>query len=393
MKKFKSISFLMCFTLIFTLFNIVMPNSATKAMAASNSYWIFDFGTDTSAVGNHYTPVTPTSVYDAAKGYGFEDTTGLQAADRTAPDNIRRDFVTASQKAVFKVDVPNGSYSVRIISGDNESDTALDSVTAENVKVIENGTATAGNFIDKTSVVTVSDNQLTLTFSSSSIHINAIEINTAFKPTVYIAGDSTVQTYTAKDAPQEGWGKRITDYFTDQISFVNRAMGGRSSKSFIVEGRLDEIVSQLHPNDYLFIQMGHNDADTSKPERFSDIPTYKANLKKYVDVARSKGVTPVLITPIARLNYANGVFKSDFQDYCDAMKEVAAETNTACIDLRAKSLATWTSLGYDKVFPFYMVSSNGTDYTHFTEDGAYEVAGLVVDGLKELNLPIVQYLK
>ncbi|MDS0525867.1 GDSL-type esterase/lipase family protein [Clostridium sp. SHJSY1] len=397
MKKFKSLCFFLCFAFIFTLTNIMLPSNTVKAMAASKSYWIFDFGSDSSSVGNNYTKVTPNTLYDPSTGYGFEETSGLQAVDRGAPDYIREDFITSNKKATFKADVPNGRYTVRIISGDNESATTLKKVKAENITAITNAKTKAGEFIEKLFTVNVCDNQLTLNFSSDLIHINAIEINSAANtstPTVYIAGDSTVMSYKDSYAPQQGWGKSISQYFnTNNINFINKAIGGRSSKSFAVQGRLDEIISMLHPKDYLFIQMGHNDSDSSHPDRYTNIDTYKMYLKKYIDGAHAKGATPILITPVARLHYSDGKFINDFPTYCNAMKEVAKKTNTKCIDLMSKSLACWTSLGYDSVYPFYLVSSNGTDYTHFTEAGANKVAGLITQGIKELKLPISKYLK
>lgn len=395
MKKFKSICFLLCFTFIFTVITLITPSNIEKVFAESKSYWIFDFGSDSSTIGNNYTKVTPSTAYNQSTGYGFESTSSLEAFDRTAPDAIRSDFITGDQKVVFKVDVPNGRYNVRIISGDNESATSLTSVKAENITALKNDNANSGEFIEKIFNVKVSDNQLTLTFSSDLVHINAIEINTASAsstPTVYIAGDSTVMSYKASAAPQQGWGKRIPEYFNDQINFVNKSIGGRSSKSFVVQGRLDEVISMLHPKDYLFIQMGHNDSDSSKPDRYTDIPTYKMYLKKYINGALLKGATPVLITPVARLHYSDDTFINDFPKYTEAMKEVAKETNTRCIDLMSKSIDSWTSLGYESVYPFYLASSNGTDYTHFTEEGASKVAGLVAEGTKEAKLSLSKYL-
>lgn len=121
MKKFKLICVLLCFAFIFTLISVIIPSNIEKVFAESRSYWIFDFGSDSSTIGNNYTKITPSTVYDPSTGYGFESTSGFEAFDRTAPDAIRADFITAAQKAVFKVDVPNGRYNVRIISGDNES--------------------------------------------------------------------------------------------------------------------------------------------------------------------------------------------------------------------------------------------------------------------------------
>jgi lysophospholipase L1-like esterase len=213
------------------------------------------------------------------------------------------------------------------------------------------------------------------------------------KPTVYICGDSTVQTYRESYAPQQGWGQNIQKYFTGDVLFVNKAIAGRSSKSFIADGRLDEIINVIKPNDYLFVQFGHNDASFDKPERYTEPnTTYKEYLRQYIDKARSKSAIPVLITPVARLNYSNKVFKNDFPAYCNAMKEVAKEKNVPCIDLMSLSINYYTSIGYDRVYPFYMVSSNGTDYTHFTDKGATEIARLVAEGVKGLNLAISKYV-
>ncbi|HEX3046007.1 MAG TPA: rhamnogalacturonan acetylesterase [Bacillota bacterium] len=213
-------------------------------------------------------------------------------------------------------------------------------------------------------------------------------------PTVYICGDSTVQTYNSSYYPQAGWGQMIPNYFTTNVKFDNRAIGGRSSRTFITEGRLDSILSVIKPNDYLFVQFGHNDADSSKPERYcAPYTTYKDYLRQYVDRARQYNAIPVLITPVARLHYVNGAFVNDFPDYCTAMKQVATEKNCLLIDLMTKSLNYLTSVGYNEAYTLYMVSSNGTDYTHFTEKGATQMARLVAQGVKEINVTISQYVK
>nr|WP_242981289.1 SGNH/GDSL hydrolase family protein [Ruminiclostridium sufflavum] len=207
--------------------------------------------------------------------------------------------------------------------------------------------------------------------------------------TVYICGDSTVMTYNASYYPQAGWGQMISKYFNTEVTFVNRAIGGRSSKNFVEEGRLESILSVIQPNDYLFVQFGHNDASINNPDRYAaPFTTYKEYLKKYVDGARAKGAIPVLITPVARLNYSNNTFKNDFPDYCTAMKQVAAEENAALIDLMTLSLNYYTSVGYDEAYKLYLVSSNGTDYTHFTEAGAEVIAGIISKEIKKLNIPL-----
>lgn len=216
----------------------------------------------------------------------------------------------------------------------------------------------------------------------------------ATKPTVYIAGDSTVQTYESSYSPLAGWGQMISTCFTSDVKFVNKAMGGRSSKNFVTEGRLDKILNVIQKGDYLFVQFGHNDAASNRSDCFTDpFTTYKEYLSKYIDGARAKDAIPILITPAAQLNFSNGTYFNDFQYYCYAMKQVAYEKDCAIIDLMTKCLDYYSTLDYDEVFKFYMVSSNGTDYTHFTEKGAAELAKLVSQGVKELDMPISKYVK
>lgn len=204
---------------------------------------------------------------------------------------------------------------------------------------------------------------------------------------VFLAGDSTVQTYGKEHAPQAGWGQYIADFFTDGIRFDNRAIGGRSSKTFIGEGRLQAILNEIREGDYLFVQMGHNDATKSRPERYTEpYADYKSYLKMYVDGARSRGAIPVLITPVGRLHYENGAFLNDFPDYCAAMKQLAAEEDVPLIDLMGRSLRYYASVGLEEAQTFFMLSVNGTDHTHFSEKGAKEIAGLVADEVA--NLPI-----
>jgi lysophospholipase L1-like esterase len=229
---------------------------------------------------------------------------------------------------------------------------------------------------------------LLIFLSIVGVTISQNVVMAASKPTIYIAGDSTVMTYSSKYAPQAGWGQFIADYFSEDVNFENHAIGGRSSKSFVVEGRLDEILNKIQPNDYLFVQMGHNDA-SNDPNRHTDPnTTYKQYLKMYIDGARKKNAIPVLITPVGRLHYVNGTFKNDFPAYCNAMKQLGTEEKVNVIDLMSMSLNYYTSIGYDQTYSLYMVSANGTDYTHFTEKGANQIARLVSEGVKTLGLPI-----
>lgn len=209
---------------------------------------------------------------------------------------------------------------------------------------------------------------------------------------VFIAGDSTVQTFSKERAPQAGWGQYIGDYFSEEVRFFNRAVAGRSSKTFVQEGRLDAILEEIQEHDYLFVQMGHNDSSKEKFERYTEPNSeFKSYLKLYIDGARSQGASPVLITPVGRLHMKNGIFINDFPEYCHTMKQLAAEEDVPLIDLMSKSLSYYASVGYGEAQSLFMASINGADHTHFTAKGAKRIAALVADGVREWNLSLSKY--
>ena len=213
------------------------------------------------------------------------------------------------------------------------------------------------------------------------------------KITIFLASDSTVRDYDKSEYPQAGWGQFIGDYLTDEVIIKNHAVGGRSSKTFITEGRLAKIEEEISANDYLFIQMGHNDSTNDRPERYTEpYGSYKFYLQQYIDMAKFKNAIPVLITPVGRLHYANDEFLKDFGDYCNAMKELAEENEVYLIDLMKRSITYLSSIGYVNANGLYMISVNGTDCTHFTEKGAIEMAKLVSEGMKE-SASLAKYVK
>lgn len=204
---------------------------------------------------------------------------------------------------------------------------------------------------------------------------------------VYLAGDSTVQTYSINCAPQAGWGQFIENYFNDKVQVLNHAIGGRSSKTFINEGRLKNILDKIEKDDYLIIQMGHNDASIDKPERYTE-PNfeYKEYLSEYIDGAFKKGAIPILITPVATLKFDGENFLNEFPEYCNSMKQLAKDKCVIIIDLMSIILEYFKKIGYDETYELFMVSSNGTDYTHFTEKGANTIAKLVSEEIKKIDI-------
>ena len=217
-------------------------------------------------------------------------------------------------------------------------------------------------------------------------------------PVIYLAGDSTVMSYGSGNYPQQGWGRRLQDMFPTGVIFSNHAIGGRSSKSFVDEGRLAAILGVIKPGDYLFVQFGHNDVYSDPRLHTDPFTSYKTYLAMYVDLSRQYGAIPVLVTPMGRRRYdSSGNFINDFVDRSTAMKQLAAEKNVALIDLNAKSIAfynairapattdvfLWLAAGLYPKFP------NGVaDSTHFQEYGAGQLARLVAEGIDENRLAI-----
>ncbi len=222
-------------------------------------------------------------------------------------------------------------------------------------------------------------------------------------PVIYIAGDSTVQTYKESYAPQQGWGYYLGSYFESNVTVSNHAIAGRSSKSFYDNGRLDTILDTMKTGDYLFIQFGINDAASNKAERYApvcgnvDNPTdgsFEFYMQKYIEGTMEKGGTPVLVTTVIGLKaYSGGKFVNSYTNYCNAMKQLAAKYNIPCIDLNSLMVAHYNSIGYDAAYKYHMCSTGSTDMTHFTETGANAAAKLVAEAVKGLNLPISDDVK
>jgi lysophospholipase L1-like esterase len=205
---------------------------------------------------------------------------------------------------------------------------------------------------------------------------------------IVLVGDSTVATYP-EDSIKQGWGRMLGERFKPEVTVVNLARGGRSSKSFIVEGRWDKALKE-HA-DYILIQFGHNDCP-GKGERTTD-PNgdYMDNLRKYVADARAAGAKPILVTSVARRQYtADGKIRDGLEPYVAAMRRVAAEQKAPLIDLNASSTALFESLGDAGSSD---LSCSAEDRTHFSPKGARAIAGLVVEALRKAEPDLAAYLK
>ncbi|MEJ8305507.1 rhamnogalacturonan acetylesterase [Saccharibacillus sacchari] len=214
--------------------------------------------------------------------------------------------------------------------------------------------------------------------------------------TFYLAGDSTMADYPQDRSPMQGWGNKLQLFLQPDTNVVNEAVCGRSSKSFIDEGRLDRILRLIGKDDYLLIQFGHNDEKDDPDRHTSPWGSYGEYLKRYIDGVRAKGAKPVLLTPISRRWFdADGLLTQTHGDYPRAMEALALRENVPLIDLTGRSASAYKEMGHQRsrqwftqfeadVHPNY--PDGIMDDTHLNEDGAVAIARIAAQALAEIGI-------
>jgi pectinesterase len=237
--------------------------------------------------------------------------------------------------------------------------------------------------------------------------------------TIFIIGDSTAaKKDLSKGSPERGWGMALQCYFDDSFIHVdNHAVNGRSSKSFIDEGRWQKVLDKMQPGDYVIIQFGHNDEKPQSARHTEPGSTFDANLAKFVNETRAKGGIPILMNPVVRRNFAVKAVKNDddealrnttFKDganikegnvlvdthglYAVAPRNVADSLHVLFVDATqithdleqglgvedSKKLHMWYKPGEHPAIP-----DGKQDNTHYNIYGAHQVARLLADALCE----------
>ncbi|SHI58680.1 rhamnogalacturonan acetylesterase [Pseudozobellia thermophila] len=227
----------------------------------------------------------------------------------------------------------------------------------------------------------------------------------AQETTIYCIGDSTMAD--KKDPgrnPEYGWAQVLDSFFTEEVLIDNRAVNGRSSKSFMAENRWDSVYHSLKQGDYVFIQFGHNDQKVKDSSRFTNPhTTYRHNLMRFVTETREKGATPILFTSIVRRNFNEyGTLVDTHGEYPVVTRQVAREMEVPLIDLQYLTEVLETSYGPErskilhlhfkpKEHPYYPEGKE--DNTHLSKKGALLVSGLVADELKKLPISLAKYVR
>jgi lysophospholipase L1-like esterase len=204
------------------------------------------------------------------------------------------------------------------------------------------------------------------------------------------------------ERPETGWGEALQPCFDSTVVRVaNRAMNGRSTRSFVAEGRWKAIVDSLRPGDYVFIQFGHNDEKAGTPN-YSSPDDYRRNLLHFVDDVRAHGGHPVLFTPVVRRRFEGTHLVDTHGGYPDAARAAAAEADVPLVDMTRASAALVEPLGPDSSRTLWLHLEPGAnpnyptgvhDDTHFNPRGAQRMAALALEAIRALHLDLAAKLR
>lgn len=244
------------------------------------------------------------------------------------------------------------------------------------------------------------------------------------KTTIFMIGDSTMANKSIKGGnPERGWGHMLGGFFTDDIIVDNHAVNGRSSKSFIDEGRWEKVLSRIKPGDYVVIQFGHND-EKPKEDRHTDPgTTFDANLERFVNEARERGACPILMNAIVRRNFiapkdplASDDVRREKAEvevegdtlfdthgaYLDSPRNVARRLNVPFVDANRITHDLVQGMGCEeskKLFVWvapntlFAMPQGRQDNTHLNVYGARIVAGLLADAMAQVVPELAPYVR
>lgn len=300
---------------------------------------------------------------------------------------------TGTSPIVCRFDAPNGNYDVSVELGDATS-AAVSRVAAETRRHVGPAVATAaGAFAVLDFTVNVraevhdggqsaAANLLEITIDGDAPKLHGIGIRSApNSPTLFVASDSTAADWVSTNASaladdETGWAQELSMYLKAGIAVANYADSGETSGSFYSKF-FPAARDAMKAGDYLLIQFGHNNKSAA------DIARYGADLQEYIDDARAKGVTPVIVSPVSRLSATAA--NPGFNGLDQVARDVAAREGVALVDLSVLSRE------------FYASAPNRSalfiDGTHFHEVGAIGVAGVVADALKASSLDLRSFVK
>ncbi len=376
----------------------LLAGQATAAPKAGG--YTFAFGKDMLIIPDHTVPVPGVAPYTPEAHHGFEG---------TAP--TLTDSGVEGAPFFFSFDAKEGNYKVSVVlGGDEASDTT---VKAELRRLmVEPTVVPAKGSVTKTFIVNVRtpnlpdggvvnlkapresvqegrawDERITLEFDGTHPAVRAIGVIPVDVPTIYLLGDSTVCDQMGE--PYASWGQMLTAFFKPTVAIANHGESGESVSASIGRKRIDKIVSLIKPGDTFIVQFGHN--DMKEKAKDPDAPAkYKAGLIDFANRVKAKGGKVVIVTPMNRHTFTDGKVTNSLQEYPQLAREAAAETGSALIDLNEKSKTLYEAFGEKESLVLFEHSADWSkmDATHHSPFGAYELAKIIVQGLRDNKLPV-----
>ena len=388
--------------------NKLKLTAAALALIASPVWAAGSFTFDASARMAGSSAVKEGTAYDAARGYGFEDGTSawngkpwlFSAALSEGNYNVVITFRNA--KAAARATVKAELRRLMVEPGDTGHQPGADAAVRSFTVNVRNPRIAARNGMAEGKVDLLPrelegeadawDDRLTLEIHADSGAVRSIDIVPVTVSTVFVLGDSTVADQAGE--PYGSWGQMLPRFFRDGIAVANHAESGESLRASLARRRIDKVVSALKPGDLVLIQFGHNDQKQLFDGSSAPFTTYKNELKAHVEMIRAAGGVPVLVTSVERRRFdAQGNMSTTLNDYAEAVRQSARELNAHLIDLHAMSKRLYLAMGSKGSESLFAAPPGKMiDNTHHNAYGAYVLARLVAQGLRDTGLPAAQYL-
>lgn len=361
-------------------------------------------------------------LYDAALGYGFVSQTSALPARPVHTSQIRSQahgFVISEpsfevDKAApaahynhfgmaFRFKAPPGAYAIKVRTTSDAADTIVAVSGMQTSRLTPNVFWDAAALLPNQTSVIAKGKDWSYRYVNGQefidIEIEPAKVDTpvgieeivvtpiapqaraaGVPPTVYTLGDSTVKSYTFEEAPMSGWGQLFDQLFDPRKARVlNYSMGGRSFKSAYTEGRLNDLLLAGRIGDIILIQFGHNDESEDDAKRWgrgaSEAMYEKMIRDVYLPAIRARGMSPVLVTPMSRVNgdlKPGAVYVNSFKKrlFPDLMKKIGAELGVPVVDLNARSVEYYNQNGVEATTAIVMSIEAG-ETPGKTNDGSY----------------------
>ena len=214
--------------------------------------------------------------------------------------------------------------------------------------------------------------------------------------TVWMIGDSTMANKPdPAHNPERGWGQALSEFLDRDVAVENRAVNGRSTKSFIAEGRWDSVRVRLRKGDVVLIQFGHNDQKVEDSTRYTNAyTTYRRNLERFVAETRARGATPIVLSSIVRRSFsAGGALQDTHGAYPWVARTVAREAGVGFVDLQLLTEELVQRAGPERSKALYVWVGERHDDTHLSPAGADSVARLAARELRRLGGPLARHVR